>query len=170
MDDFWLSVVHEYAGKPIKSATRVGTDLESVKGDEPEKKDEEKAEGAALGTLIALLKQTLGDAVKDVRESKRLTDSAVCLSADDNDMDMHLERLLRMHQKLDQARPRILEINPAHPLIRSLAERATQPGASDALADAAQLLLDQARVVEGEPPADPVAFAQRMARMMQKAL
>src|SRR5690606_7235566 len=83
---------------------------------------------------------------------------------DDNDMDMHLERLLRMHQKLDQARPRILEINPAHPLIRSLAERATQPGASDALADAAQLLLDQARVVEGEPPADPVAFAQRMAR------
>ncbi len=170
VDDFWLSVVHEYAGKPIKSATRVGTDLESVKGDEPEKKDEEKAEGAALGTLIALLKQTLGDAVKDVRESKRLTDSAVCLSADDNDMDMHLERLLRMHQKLDQARPRILEINPAHPLIRSLAERATQPGASDALADAAQLLLDQARVVEGEPPADPVAFAQRMARMMQKAL
>src|SRR5690606_1932629 len=81
VDDFWLSVVHEYAGKPIKSATRVGTDLESVKGDEPEKKDEEKAEGAALGTLIALLKQTLGDAVKDVRESKRLTDSAVCLSA-----------------------------------------------------------------------------------------
>src|SRR5690606_16116138 len=75
VDDFWLSVVHEYAGKPIKSATRVGTDLESVKGDEPEKKDEEKVEGAALGTLIALLKQTLGDAVKDVRESKRLTDS-----------------------------------------------------------------------------------------------
>src|SRR5690606_12901962 len=112
---------------------------------------------------IALLKQALGEAVKDVRESKRLTDSAVCLSAAEGDMDMHLERLLRMHQKLDHASTRVLEINPSHPLIRALAERATQPGAADALADAAQLLLDQARLVEGEPLADPQSFAQRLA-------
>lgn len=171
VDDFWLSAVHDYAGKPIKSATRAGADLDAVKGgDEPEKTDGDKAEGAALGTLIALLKQNLGEAVKDVRESKRLTDSAVCLSAAEGDMDMHLERLLRMHQKLDHAASRILEINPAHPLIKALATRATQPGASDALGDAAQLLLDQARLVEGEPLADPVGFAQRLARVMQKGL
>ncbi len=170
VDDFWLSLVRDYAGKPLKSATRAGADLDAVQGDAPEKKDEDKAEGAALGTLIALLKQTLGDAVKDVRESKRLTDSAVCLSAAEGDMDMHLERLLRMHQKLDHASTRILEINPAHPLIKTLSERATQPGAADALGDAAQLLLDQARLVEGEPLADPQAFAQRLARVMQKAL
>ena len=171
VDDFWLSVVRDYAGKPLKSATRAGADLDTVKGgDESEKKEEDKAEGAALGTLIALLKQTLGEAVKDVRESRRLTDSAVCLSAAEGDMDMHLERLLRMHQKLDHASTRILEINPSHALIKALAERATLPGAGDALQDAAQLLLDQARLVEGEPLADPQAFAQRLARVMQKGL
>jgi molecular chaperone HtpG len=170
VDDFWLSMVVEFDGKPLKSATRAGADLDGIAGGEDATKPEEKAEGAALGTLVALLRQALGEAVRDVRESKRLTDSAVCLVAGDGDMDMHLERLLRMHQKLDVASPRILEINPAHPLIRRLAERATQPGAVDALADAAQLLLDQARIVEGEPPADPQAFARRLAAVMQQGL
>lgn len=170
VDDFWLSVVGDFEGKPIKSATRAGADLDGAAGGAEAAKSEDKAEGAALGTLVALLKQTLGEAVKDVRESKRLTDSAVCLVAGDGDMDMHLERLLRMHQKLDMASPRILEINPSHPLIRRLAERATQPGAVDALADAAQLLLDQARIVEGEAPADPQAFARRLAAVMQQGL
>ncbi|WP_370156701.1 molecular chaperone HtpG [Ferrovibrio sp.] len=170
VDDFWLSVVTECEGRPIRSATRAGADLDAIKGDAAEPQPEEKAEGAALGTLVALLKQVLGEAVKDVRESKRLTDSAVCLVAGEGDMDMHLERLLRMHQKLDAASPRILEINPSHPLIRRLADRATQAGAADALADAAQLLLDQARIVEGEQPADPQAFAQRLARLMEKGV
>jgi molecular chaperone HtpG len=171
VDDFWLSVVQDYAGKPVKSATRAGADLDAVP-DTVESKPEggDKLEGASLGTLIAALKQALGDAVKDVRESKRLTDSAVCLVAADGDMDMHLERLLRMHQKLDKSSARILEINPGHALIKALAARAQQPGAMDALADAAQLLLDQARLVEGEPLADPAGFAQRLARVMEKAL
>ncbi|MFN4163718.1 MAG: molecular chaperone HtpG [Ferrovibrio sp.] len=171
VDDFWLSVVQDYAGKPVKSATRAGADLDAVQdADEAKSEDGKKVEGAALGTLIAALKQVLGDAVKDVRESKRLTDSAVCLVAADGDMDMHLERLLRLHQKLDSTSPRILEINPGHALIRALAVRAQQPGAVDALDDAAQLLLDQARLIEGEPLADPVGFAQRLARVMAKAL
>ncbi|WP_298721869.1 molecular chaperone HtpG [uncultured Ferrovibrio sp.] len=170
VDDFWLSVVPDYAGKPIKSATRAGDDLDAVKSEASDKPQEDKIEGAALGTLIAALKQILGDAVKDVRESKRLTDSAVCLSAAEGDMDMHLERLLRLHQKLDRVSARILEINPSHPLIKALAARATQPGATDALTDAAQLLLDQARLVEGEPLADPQGFAARLARVMEKAL
>ncbi|MFN4276519.1 MAG: molecular chaperone HtpG [Ferrovibrio sp.] len=171
VDDFWLSVVQDYAGKPVKSATRAGADLDVVPdAGETKPEDGEKVEGAALGTLIAALKQVLGDAVKDVRESKRLTDSAVCLVAADGDMDMHLERLLRLHQKLDKTSPRILEINPGHALIGALAARAQQPGAVDALNDAAQLLLDQARLVEGEPLADPAGFAQRLARVMAKAL
>jgi molecular chaperone HtpG len=170
VDDFWPSMVHEYAGKPIRSATRTADDLDAVKSETEDKAPEDKVEGAALGTLIALLKQTLGDAVKDVRESKRLTDSAVCLAAAAGDMDMHLERLLRMHQKLDHVSARILEINPSHPLIKALATRATQPGAADAQADAAFLLLDQARLVEGEPLSDPQAFAARLARAMEKGL
>lgn len=170
VDDFWLSVVRDYAGKPIKSASRAGADLDGIAGSAEEKKSEERPDDAALGTLIAALKQILGDAVKDVRESKRLTDSAVCLSAAEGDMDMHLERLLRQHKQLDKATTRILEINPGHPLIRVLSARAQQSGAVDALEDAAHLLLDQARLVEGEPPADPLQFAQRLAKLMEKAI
>lgn len=171
VDDFWLSVVQDHAGKPIKSATRAGADLDAVKDNDAAKPDAaEKVEGAALATLIAALKQVLGDAVKDVRESKRLTDSAVCLVAADGDLDMHLERLLRLHQKLDATSPRILEVNPGHALIRALAARAQQPGAMDGLTDAALLLLDQARLMEGEPLADPTGFAQRLARVMEKGL
>lgn len=170
VDDFWLSVVRDYAGKPIKSASRAGADLDGIAVSADEKKPEDRPDDAALGTLIAALKQILGDAVKDVRESKRLTDSAVCLSAAEGDIDMHLERLLRQHKQLDKVSARILEINPGHALIRSLAARVQQAGAVDALEDAAYLLLDQARLVEGDPPADPLQFAQRLARLMEKAI
>lgn len=170
VDDFWLSVVRDYAGKPIKSASRAGADLDGIAGATDEKKGEDRPDDAALGTLIAALKQILGDAVKDVRESKRLTDSAVCLSAAEGDLDLHLERLLRQHKQLDKASTRILEINPGHPLIRALAGRAQKSGAVDSLEDAAHLLLDQARLVEGDPPADPLQFAQRLARLMEKAI
>ncbi|QDO96213.1 molecular chaperone HtpG [Ferrovibrio terrae] len=170
VDDFWLSVVRDHAGKPLKSASRAGADLDGIAGSADETKSEDRPDDATLGTLIAALKQVLGDAVKDVRESKRLTDSAVCLSAADGDLDMHLERLLRQHKQLDKASTRILEINPGHPLIKALAVRAQQPGAVDALEDAAHLLLDQARLVEGEPPADALQFAQRLAKLMEKAI
>lgn len=170
VDDFWLSVVRDYAGKPLKSASRAGADLDGIAGATDEKKAEDRPDDAALGTLIAALKQILGDAVKDVRESKRLTDSAVCLSAAEGDLDLHLERLLRQHKQLDKASTRILEINPGHPLIKALARRAQKAGAVDALEDVAHLLLDQARLVEGEPPADPLQFAQRLAKLMEKAI
>lgn len=170
VDDFWLSVVRDYVGKPLKSASRAGADLDGIAGAMDEKKPEDRPDDAALGTLIAALKQILGDAVKDVRESKRLTDSAVCLSAAEGDLDLHLERLLRQHKQLDKASTRILEINPGHPLIKALAGRAQKAGAVDALEDAAHLLLDQARLVEGEPPADPLQFAQRLAKLMEKAI
>ncbi|MEK9968046.1 MAG: molecular chaperone HtpG, partial [Ferrovibrio sp.] len=170
VDDFWLSVVRDYAGKAIKSASRAGADLDGIAGPAEEKPAEDKPDDAAIGTLVAALKQILGEAVKDVRESKRLTDSPVCLSAAEGDIDMHLERLLRQHQQLAKASARILEINSSHPLIKALAARAQQAGAVDALEDAAHLLLDQARLVEGEPLADPLHFAQRLARLMEKAL
>jgi molecular chaperone HtpG len=170
VDDFWLSVVRDYAGKPIRSASRAGADLDAIADSVGDKPAADRPGDAAIGTLVAALKQILGDAVKDVRESKRLTDSAVCLSAAEGDIDMHLERLLRQHQQLARASARILEVNPGHVLIKALAERAQRPGAVDALEDAAHLLLDQARLVEGEPPADPLQFAQRLARLMEKAL
>ena len=171
VDGFWPGVVPDYEGKTFSSVTRGGADLSAIKGGEAEKKDETPAvSGAELGTLVALLKQTLGEAVKDVRETDRLTDSAVCLVAAEGDIDLHLARMLKAHQRLDRDSPRILEINPRHPLIRKLAERAQAPGAATDLADAALVLLDQARIIEGEPVPDPMAFARRLAGLMEKAV
>ena len=171
VDDFWLSAVFEYDGRALTSATRGVTDLSNI-GESPAKDEEEDAEpirDTALATLIALVKQTLGEAVKDVRTTDRLTDSAVCLVADDGDMDMRLERMLKANNQLNTNSVRILEINPKHALIKNMANAATKGGAADDLADLAYLLLDQARIIEGEPLPDPAAFSQRMATMMAKA-
>jgi molecular chaperone HtpG len=105
-----------------------------------------------------------------VRASERLTDSPVCLVADDGDMDMHLERMLRAARQLDSVSRRILEVNPGHPLIQGLATRAGEPGTSEELGEVAHLLLDQARILEGEPPADPAAFSRRLAGALQRNL
>jgi molecular chaperone HtpG len=110
--------------------------------------------------------------VKDVRVSARLTDSAVCLVAGEGDMDMYLERLLRQHRRLEPGvvTPRILEINPAHPVIRGMAAHAAAGAGEAGLADAAWLLLDQARIVEGEALSDPAAFARRLSAVMAQGL
>jgi molecular chaperone HtpG len=108
--------------------------------------------------------------VKDVRSSARLDTSAVCLVADEGDMDMHLERLLKQHRQLDSAAKRVLEVNPRHPLIAGLAKRLSQNGSSEEVTEAAWLLLDQARIVQGEPVADTAAFARRLDATLLKAL
>jgi molecular chaperone HtpG len=170
VDEFWIPSVGVYDGKPFKSVTRAGADLSTVKADDAAEPATPDTAPKGLGALIALLKQALGDAVKDVRSSDRLTTSAVCLVADDNDIDMRLERLLKQHKQLDQSFARILEINPGHALIRSLAAEAETDGATDRLADAAHLLLDQARLLEGEALPDPQAFARRLEGMISKGL
>ncbi len=165
VDDFWLSMVPAYDEKPFKSVTRGGsalTDLEAAKDDE--KKPEPTPE---IDALVAAFKQALGDSVKDVRATDRLTDSAVCLVADEGDMDIHMEKILKAHQKLGAASPRILEINPGHPVIAALAKAA---GNADAIKDAAELLLDQARIVEGESLPDPAAFAARLSAVITRGL
>jgi len=125
---------------------------------------------AGVDALIAAFKLALGDAVKDVRTSHRLTDSPVCLIADEGAMDMHLERLLKAHNQIDTSSPRILEINPKHALIKNLAGIADVDAKDTVLNDAAYLLLDQARIVEGEPVLDPQAFTRRMTAVMQKGI
>ena len=167
VDDFWLSMVTEHEGKPFRSVTRGGADLSRL----GEAKDGKKEEDGRFTTLIVALREALGDAVKDVRTTDRLTGSAVCLVADEGDLDINLQRMLKLQGQLGgYEAARILEINPDHPLIAVLADRAGQPGALDALKDPALLLLDQARILEGELPADPAAFARRMADLMAKGL
>ena len=169
VDDFWIPMVGAWEGKAFKSVTRGGADLSGIKGAGKEDKPDGKAE-ADLAPLIAAVKLALGDKVKDVRASERLTDSAVCLVAGEGDMDIHQERILRAHKLVDQVSARVLEINPQHALIERLAAAARDGGKAAPLEDAAHLLLDQARILEGEPVADPVAFARRMSKVMAAGL
>ena len=168
VDEFWVPAVAEYEGKSFKSVTRGGADLDAIKGDA--KAEEKKPEPAAAGidNLIALMKLTLKDAVKDVRVSQRLTDSAVCLVADEGDMDMRLARLLQQHKRIDALMPRVLEINGSHPVVAALA-KAVSTGKGEAVADASWLLLDQARIQEGETLTDPTSFAKRLGEVLGKA-
>ena len=174
VDEFWMPTVGKFQDKPFKSVTRGSADLARiVKPDGEAEKPPETAPG--IDALVALFKLTLKEAVKDVRASERLTDSAVCLVADEGDMDIHLERMLKQHKQLAQSFKRVLEINPQHPLVKGLAKRVGDTGngegsKNDDLAEAAWLLLDQARIVGGEPLPDPAAFSKRLSDVMRRAL
>ena len=169
IDEFWMPAVASYKDKPFRSATRGAPDLDKIAPAE-NAEEAKSAPPAKLASLIAIFKLALGEAVKDVRSSQRLTDSAVCLVADEGDLDMHLERLLKQHRQLDTAAKRILEVNPRHQLIARLAASVGESGASDQLSEFAWLLLDQARIVEGEQLPDPPAFARRLASLLERGL
>lgn len=173
VDDFWPSAVGEFEGKAFKSVTRAGQDLDAIAPEEEKKKEDKKKDEApedSLVSLIAFMKLTLGDKVKDVKPSGRLTDSAVCLAADESDIDIHLERFLKQHNQIKTASPRILEINPAHPLIKKMAEKTKAGGGNENLADMIWLLLDQAHLMDGESLADPSGFGKRLSEILGKAV
>src|SRR6516165_631805 len=169
IDEFWVPAIGAYKQKQFKSATRGGVDLDKIAP--PEDRPAATPEPPQkLASLIAIFKLALGDAVKDVRSSARLTDSAVCLVADEGDMDMRLERLLKAHRQLDTTAKRILELNPRHKLIERLAATVGEAGASDQLSEFAWLLLDQARIIEGEQLPDAAAFARRLSTVLERGL
>ncbi len=172
VDSFWLSRVSEFEGKTLKSVTRGSAELDELDADKGEDKKDNKDDAEEnLDLLVAAFKQTLEGRVKDVRISKRLTDSPVCLVADDGDMDIHLERVLKAHKQLGgMESQRILELNPGHELLKKLQAKAEAGGAADTLSEAALLLLDQAFIVEGEAISDPVEFSRRMANFMAQGL
>jgi molecular chaperone HtpG len=167
IDSFWVRTAIGFDGKPFKSATQGEADLDRI----PLAGDAARDEGdrAATGTLAAVMKQALGEAVKDVRLSSRLTNSPVCLIADAAALDRTLERLLaRQATAQTKVSAPILEINPGHALIKSLAQTAKTKGATAELSDAAHLLLDIARALDGEPVADAAAFARRLGAVLEK--
>ena len=170
VDDFWLNAVSGFDGKPFRSVTRGDIDLSSIADGGEDEAKEEKPPAEGMGALVAAFRQALDDKVKDVRASSRLTDSAVCLVADETGLDMHMERMLKQHRQIDSASRKIMEINPDNPLIAALAARAAASPSDPALGEAAALLLDQARIVESEPLPDPAAFARRMTETMTRAL
>lgn len=177
IDEFWLPVANDYKNKSFKSITRGASELSKIdtvtKDSEAKEKDKgKKSKGETdISALIARMKDVLGDQVKDISVSERLTESPVCLVADESGADMHIERLLKKSQGYEELTKRILEINDAHPVILKLQDLVSaNDDNSSILEDASWLLLDQARIIEGEPLPDPAGFARRMAQMMEKGL
>ena len=176
VDEFWLPMVGQFDEKPFTSATSGSVDLSKIKNvkdkkENDDKNETKKADDASVAKLILALKESLGETVKDVCSSDRLTDSAVCLVAGEGDMDLHLERMLKMQGQMEvPTAARVLEINPAHPLIIKMSEVVNKPAKKTALNDMALLLFDQARIIEGEPVSDPAAFSQRLNSILEQGL
>lgn len=165
VDGFWVSSAPSYEGKPFKSVTQGAADLGLVP-----LLDGAAAPSAQSSPEVAILldrmKQTLAAEVADVRASDRLTDSAVCLVAPDSGPDRQLEKILSGAGRIDSASRPVLEVNPQHGLIVALAglqEEALRD-------DLAHLLLDEARILDGERPSDATSFSERLGRLMAKAL
>ncbi|HXA69710.1 MAG TPA: molecular chaperone HtpG [Stellaceae bacterium] len=172
VDEFWAPAIGKYKDWSFKSTTRGGADLAKIGGAEAEKKNGAEAAKSDpnAASVVAMFKLALGEAVKDVRLSERLTDSPVCLVADEGDLDIHLERMLRQHRQLDALSKRILEVNPRHPLVARLASQIGKDGASVVISEVAWVLLDQARIIEGESLPDPAAFSRRLSALLEKGL
>lgn len=166
VDSFWVTAGIDYEGKPFKSVTQGLADLSLTPL--PEGETPAVAASDEVTSFIDYLKSVLGDAVSDVRASDRLTESAVCLVAPENAMDRQLEKLLAGAGRLDAASRPILEINPRHDLVEKLS--ALDSSQDELRTDAAWLLFDEARIVDGELPVDPRGFSARLTRVLARGL
>ena len=170
IDEFWLPLVPDFEGKKFKSASRGALDLDKFESENSEKK---KADPSKFDLLIARIKTNLGEKISDVRLSSTLTESPVCLVADEGGMDIQMERLMKAHNRDFQGAPRIMEINPDHELVialNKLADAKSSSKENELVDDAAFLLFDQAQIIEGRMPADLTAFSKRMTRIMSFSL
>jgi molecular chaperone HtpG len=167
VDNFWVTSGASFEGKPLKSVTQGAADLALIPRIDAKDEPSPQAD-QAVTNFLAFIKETLGEAVSDVRASDRLTDSPVCLVAPETGIDRQLEKLLASAGRLKVTAKPILEINPRHAIIVALASLG-----EDDLAfkqDAAHLLFDEARVLDGEPPADARMFCDRLGRLMTRSL
>jgi molecular chaperone HtpG len=161
VDAFWTSAPLDFEGKPLKSLSQGDVDFGLIPLLE-DNKDETKPDTDEAAT-IAVIKDTLGDRVSDVRASQRLTSSASCLVAGSHGPDRELERILAQQNRGAGTKP-ILEINLRHPLVAAIS------GNSVAAADLSFLLLEQAQILDGELPEDPAAFAGRLNRLVLRGV
>jgi molecular chaperone HtpG len=167
VDSFWVMPGVGFEGKPFKSVTQGAADLALIA--RTDAKDEATAVVSdSVKDFLAFVKTTLGEAVADVRASDRLTDSAVCLVAPDFGPDRALERILAGSGRLSSASKPILEVNPRHETVAALA--ALGDGEEAFKQDAVHLLLDEARVLDGERPVDARLFSDRLGRVLERSL
>jgi molecular chaperone HtpG len=164
VDSFWTTIGVDYEGKPFKSVTQGAADLSLIPLADGTSNAATPSEEA--NSFITFAKKALADQVSDVRISDRLTSSAVCIVAADNAMDLQLDRMLAAAGRAPERAKPILEVNAGHALIAKLGHAS---GDEEERRDLAFLLLDEARIAEGEAPVDSRAFAERLERLMAKA-
>jgi molecular chaperone HtpG len=158
VDEWMLSFLSEFDGKPLLSVSRGGLDLGKLE-DEAEKKAAEKT-GEEFKDTVEKIQKALGERVKSVRVTHRLTDSPSCLVSDEGEISGTLQRLLKQAGQQAPDRKPILEINPEHPLVRRLRDE------QERFEDWSQLLFDQASLAEGGQLEDPSAFVRRLNGML----
>ena len=158
VDEWVVGHLSEFDGKPLVSVAKGGLDLGSME-DEAEKSARERDEGDAKD-LIDRIKAVLGERVKDVRVSARLTESPACLVADEHDPSGNLARILKSVGQDAPAAVPIMEINPGHALLKRM------EGDTGQIDDWAQLLFEQSMLAEGGQLDDPAGFVRRMNRLM----
>ena len=158
VDEWVTGYLTEFDGKPLQSVAKGGLDLGQLE-DEAEKKEAEQA-ADEYKELLEKVKASLGEKVKDVRVTHRLTDSPSCIVADEHDMGGNLARILKAAgQKAPEMKP-ILEINPRHPAVQRLKYEEAR------FDDWANLLLEQATLAEGGTLDDPAGFVKRINELM----
>ena len=170
VDDFWTNVTLTYGDTPFRSVMKCGADLDAfpVEGEADETASAETSK--EMEALIAAMKNLYGSSVRDVRTTRKLAETPMCLAVGEADMDLRMERFLLEHKQLAARAARIVEINPTHPLITALAARIRENAADEAARDALLLLYDQALIAEGEPVADPSSFSKRLSAFLAKGL
>lgn len=188
IDEWVLNYLHEFDGKSLQSVAKGSLDLSAIKDLDGKSAEQDKQALAQAEQdtrpAIEKAKQVLGDKVKEVRVTQRLTDSACCLVSDEQDVSGHLERLLKAAGQAAPERRPILELNPQHPLVKALVREANAAGGailgadgeaitdgvSETLRDLVWLLHDQALLSEGGQPDDPAQFVRRLNGFLLKGL
>ncbi len=161
IDEWVTSHLTEFEGKQLRSVMKGDLDIDELEGkkdqsdSESEKQDDESKTETELTKKI---KEVLGEQVKEVRITRRLTTSPACLVSDMQDMGRHLQQILQASgQQLPEMKP-ILEINPTHPLVMMLEDRLDDK----AFNDWSHILFDQALLSEGGKLEDPATFVKRL--------
>ena len=166
VDDFWTNVTTEYKNVKIKSITRADIDLEKFgTKDDDETQVSQKDDEKKIHDLVEYMKKILGAKVSNVRVSKKLTDSPVCLAVQEGSMDIRMERFMIEQKQLQNKSAKLLEINIKHPVIKKLLNY----GECDDAIDIINLLFDQACIIEGEEVTDVSAFAKRFNKFISEA-
>lgn len=163
VDNFWTNVVSQYKEKDIKSVTRSDIDLNKDSDDKKADNESDKSHEK----LSAYFKEVLGESIKDIKISKKLTDSPVCLAVGEGAMDIRMERLLAEQKQIKTPSSKILEINPKHKVIERIAEKVASGTTNSHTEGLVRLLFDQACILEGEPLQNTVAFSKRMTDVLK---